>query len=352
MHSLRRYPLRQNDPLQAWDSADALILTHLATLELTGKRVLVVNDSFGALTCALEPCDSYSDSYLTHRAVAHNSGGTRKTLSCLTELTGTYDLVVLRVPKSMAFLDDILCQLSQHVAPGTPLVCGAMVKHLAPAAFGLIQARYGPTTTSLAEKKARLIFAHFEREPSVSQYPSAVTLDGFASPFIHHANLFSREKLDIGTRFFLEHVPAGSFSHILDLGCANGVVGIRAKQHHPSAHLTFTDESQQALLSAQASYAVFFEDPATFLWTHSHEDGLPDTFDLVLCNPPFHQQHTIGDTVAWQMFSDARRVLRPGGLLRIVGNAHLGYHLKLKRLFGKSKIVATNEKFMIVDAHK
>jgi len=352
MHSLRRYPLRQNDPLQAWDSADDLLLAHFATLDLSNKRVLVINDSFGALTCALEPCHSYSDSYLTHRAVALNSGGTRATLSRLTELQGPYDLVVLRVPKSMAFLDDILCQLSQHVALGTPLVCGAMVKHLAPAAFGLVQTRFGPTTTSLAEKKARLIFAHFEREPSVSPYPSAVMLDGFTSSFTHHANLFSREKLDIGTRFFLEHIPVGPYAQVLDLGCANGVVGIRAKLHNPSTQLTFTDESQQALLSAQASYAAFFDDPATFLWTHSHESGPPDTFDLVLCNPPFHQQHTIGDTVAWQMFSDAKRVLRPGGLLRIVGNAHLGYHHKLKRLFGKSRIVATNEKFMIVDALK
>lgn len=349
---LQRYPYLKNNPLQAWDSADDLLLAHLSTLDQTGKRVLVVNDSFGALTCALEPCDSYSDSYLTHRAVALNSGGTRTTLSRLEALQGPYDLVVLRVPKSMAFLDDILCQLSQHVAPGTPLVCGAMVKHLAPAAFGLIQARFGPTTTSLAQKKARLIFAHFEREPSVSPYPSAVALDGFASPFTHHANVFSREKLDIGTRFFLEHVPVGPFTQILDLGCANGVVGICAKQHNPSAQITFTDESQQALLSAQASYAAFFEDPATFLWTHSHEDGPPDTFDLVLCNPPFHQQHTIGDSVAWQMFSDAKRVLRPGGLVRIVGNSHLGYHHKLKRLFGKSRIVATNEKFMIVEAQK
>ena len=36
----------------------------------------------------------------------------------------------------------------------------------------------------------------------------------------------------------------------------------------------------------------------------------------VLCNPPFHQRQAVS------------------GKLRIVGNRHLGYHIKLTRLFG------------------
>jgi 16S rRNA G1207 methylase RsmC len=71
-----------------------------------------------------------------------------------------------------------------------------------------------------------------------------------------------------------------------------------------------------------------------------------------LCNPPFHQETTIGDFIAWQMFVDARRALKTGGVLRVIGNSHLGYHLKLKRIFGKSKIIVSNERFMIVEAVK
>jgi len=72
----------------------------------------------------------------------------------------------------------------------------------------------------------------------------------------------------------------------------------------------------------------------------------------VLCNPPFHQSHTLGDFIAWQMFEDAKHALRPGGLLRVIGNSHRGYQLKLKKIFGNSKIVATNSKFMIIDSYK
>jgi 16S rRNA (guanine1207-N2)-methyltransferase len=54
------------------------------------------------------------------------------------------------------------------------------------------------------------------------------------------------------------------------------------------------------------------------------------------------------DTTAWRMFSDARRALRPGGELWVIGNRHLGYHLKLRRLFGNSELVAGDAKFVIL----
>ncbi len=72
----------------------------------------------------------------------------------------------------------------------------------------------------------------------------------------------------------------------------------------------------------------------------------------MLCNPPFHQQNAVTDHIAWQMFNDAKKVLRPGGELRIVGNRHLDYHEKLKRLFGGSKLLGSNKKFVVLSAKK
>jgi 16S rRNA (guanine1207-N2)-methyltransferase len=71
---------------------------------------------------------------------------------------------------------------------------------------------------------------------------------------------------------------------------------------------------------------------------------------MILCNPPFHQQNTIGDHIAMAMFKESRRVLRKNGQLWVIGNRHLGYHVPLKRLFGKVSAVAGNAKFVIVKA--
>jgi hypothetical protein len=42
----------------------------------------------------------------------------------------------------------------------------------------------------------------------------------------------------------------------------------------------------------------------------------------VLNNPPVHENHAIGDATAWQMFTESRDVLQPGGELWVVGNRH------------------------------
>jgi 16S rRNA G1207 methylase RsmC len=179
-----------------------------------------------------------------------------------------------------------------------------------------------------------------------------VALDGFAQPFVNHSNLFSRDKLDRGTRFLLENLPAEIFESVLDLGCGNGILGIAFKLAHPSAQVIFSDESKMAILSASENYRNFFGDPAQFYWTHCFPSLLDGTVDLVLCNPPFHQGTSIVDTVALEMFRDGRRILRTGGVMRVIGNHHLNYPSTLKKTFGNSRIVASNDKFTIVDAIK
>ena len=85
-------------------------------------------------------------------------------------------------------------------------------------------------------------------------------------------------------------------------------------------------------------------------------DGLaaeqPNSLDVVLCNPPFHQQQVVGDFLARRMFQQSHKALKSGGELWVVGNRHLGYHVTLKRMFREVEQVAANAKFVIFKAHK
>ena len=351
---IKRYPLKKNDLLQGWDSADELLLQHMSGLDLTNKRILIINDQFGALSTGLEgfDCTTYTDSFVSFMGIQYNSHQKIKPINDLKDLKGLYDYVLIQIPKTMSFFEDILCRLTEHLHAESKIICGSMVKHLAPTSFDLLQKYIGNTTTSLAQKKARLIFANFEKTKVTSPYPQEVKIDSFEIPFINHSNLFSRDKLDIGTRFFLEHIPQGPYQNILDLGCANGVIGIRAKMINPEAKISFSDVSAMSILSAKTNYVRHFKDEADFHWTNCYEGQAKNSLDLVLCNPPFHQGNTIGDFIAMQMFQDAYDALRPGGTLRVIGNSHLGYQMKLKKFFGNSKIVATNSKFIVCDAKK
>lgn len=351
---IKRYPLRRNETLQGWDSADELILQHMKQIDLSGKKILIVNDQFGALSCGLENfnCTTYTDSFVSAMGILYNSENRIRPIDKLQELSGFYDYVLIQIPKNLSFFEDILCHLTQHLHSHSKIICGSMVKHLAPSSFDLLQKYIGKTSTSLAQKKARLVFADFEKSPIPSPYPLIVKIDAFEKPLINNSNLFSRDKLDIGSRFFLEHIPSRAFKTILDLGCANGVIGIKAKLLNPDAKIYFSDESSMAIESAKINYKNHFNDEAEYFWTNCFEGRPKGVLDLVLCNPPFHQGNTIGDFIAWQMFQDAFDALKTGGTLRVIGNSHLGYQIKLKKIFGNSKIIATNSKFMICDATK
>ena len=352
--SIKRYPVVANDPLQGWDSADEYLLEYIRAQDLTGKKILIMNDRFGALSVGLEEfhCVTYTDSFVSAKAIELNSDRKIKPFFDLEKIEGVFDFVLIQIPKNMSFFEDELCWLTSHLHAGSKLICTSMVKHLAPTSFDLLNKYIGETSTSLAQKKARLIFADFQKEKVSSPYPQQVKMDGFEKTFVNHSNLFSREKLDIGSRFFLENLPKGSFKKILDLGCANGIIGIKAKMLNPEAKILFSDESWMAIKSAKANYENHFEDEAPFLWTNCFEDHSEKDIDLILCNPPFHQQNTIGDFIAWQMFKDSYEVLRTGGRLLVIGNSHLAYQVKLKKIFGNGQTLKTNQKFMICESTK
>ena len=350
--NLQRYPIKHDPTLRAWDAADELVLSELPQ-NLESKRILIINDAFGALSCALSDFTpiSYTDSYVSYKGIILN-GFQGKVLNDLDKITGCFDLVIIKLPKNMSFFEDVLCSITNHMTKNAQVICAGMIKHMPKTAFDLLNKYIGETSTSLAKKKARLIYAQFNKEKVNSPYPNKIEIQEWEKPLINHSNLFSRDKLDIGTRFFLENIPSGEYKSILDLGCANGIVGLKAKKINPEARIIFADESFMAIKSAQTNYEQSFDAHAEFTWTNCYEEDSLPKVDLVLCNPPFHQGNTIGDFIAWQMFHDAKRALNKGGFIRVIGNRHLGYHVKLKKIFGNSKVINQNKKFVIIDAYK
>lgn len=366
---LHRLPHRPRELLRAWDAADEYALETLAELPLN-TRLLLVNDTFGALAVALSYLKphAWSDSYLSQQATRINLlknsmtaspledwQSSVKLLSSLDTLDGVFNCVVIKVPKTLALLEDQLIRLRPHLTADTQIIVAGMIKAMPPAVWKLVERLIGTTSTSLAKKKARLIFATLNETLSVAEnpYPVIYQLENTDYYLSNHANVFSRERLDIGTRFFLEHLPIKpNATDIIDLACGNGVVGLLAAERNPNAMLHFVDESFMAVASAQDNfYRAFGETRAA---SFQVGDGLTDfaahSADVILCNPPFHQHNTIGDQIAVQLFKQARHVLKKGGELWVIGNRHLQYQQDLHRLFGNCRVVASNTKFMIWQA--
>ena len=364
--SLQRYPVDANPSLRAWDAADELILKQVdEQFTHPNPDIWIYNDSFGALSVALNHCSvqAISDSYLAHRSIQNNYRDNDLVTDSLTlrnsieTLEGRPDLVLIKVPKTLALLEDQLCRLKPFLTARTQVIGAGMVRHIHSSTLSLFERIIGPTKTSLATKKARLIFStpDMEIEPSESPYPNSYTLEKTKHQIINHANVFSRQKLDIGTRLFLQHLPVSpSAQSIIDLGCGNGIVGLIASERNPNAKIKFIDESYMAVASAKQNFENAFngQHKAAFIVDNCLDKTDSVSADLILNNPPFHQQQAIGEHIALQMFRQSYRVLRHKGELWVIGNRHLGYHKRLKQIFGNCTTVASNSKFVILKTTK
>lgn len=391
-YDLARFPEDPRDPLRAWDASDAYLLRHLAE---SGTRldgtVVVVGDRWGALTTALAAHrpTQITDSFLGRQATRANlerNGVEADALRLLTTRDtppDRVDVLLVRVPKSLALLEDQLHRLAPAVHEGTVVIGTGMVKEIHTSTLKLFERILGPTRTSLARQKARLIHCAPDAAtlkargddpwPYTYRLPDDIgVLAG--RPVVNHAGVFCADRLDIGTRFFLRQLPqAPRGGRVVDLGCGNGVVGTAIALADPGAEVVFVDESYQAVASAEATYRANLPDAdgkggtavrrtapgaaegraggsAEFLVGDGLEGFAPGSVDLVLNNPPFHSHQATSDATARRMFTGARRALRPGGELWVVGNRHLGYHVTLRRIFGNSELVASDAKFVVLKA--
>ncbi len=363
---LHRFPKKDKETLQAWDAGDEYIINYMEELNLSAqKNVLILNDNFGALSCWFSQNHNVtmmSDSFISHQAtranIASNQCNEIRILNTMDEIPNKVDVVLIQLPKNNRHLIWQLNQLRKALKPAVPVIAVNKARDIHTSTLKLFEKHLGQTQTSLAWKKHRLIFSQANsstpiehREYTGWNVPEHdIYLDNLP-------NVYSGESLDIGARFMLEHLPVETkIKHVIDLGCGNGVLAIKMARLNPGIKLTCVDESFMAIASAKRNLAqnLTEEHDIDLIANNCLDDVNIKNVDVILCNPPFHQQQTITDHIAWQMFCDAKQILKPGGQLLVIGNRHLGYDGKLSRLFGKRNVsvVASNKKFVILQASK
>ena len=136
--TLTRHPEDPRDQLRAWDASDEYLLSQLAEsgTDLSGT-VAVLGDRWGALVTALQAAGpgelvQISDSYLGRQATRANlarAGADPEAVRLLTTQDpppGRIDVLLVRVPKSLALLEDQLHRLAPAVHEGTVVVGAGM----------------------------------------------------------------------------------------------------------------------------------------------------------------------------------------------------------------------------------
>lgn len=341
------------------DPVDKIILREAAT-QATPGQVVVLDDVTGGLVLGLSTtteetpmrvhCDLLTDEHRT-RATTAAAGLPLAWHPELSEaLLKDATLVVLRLPKSLAALDELAEAVAMFAHPDVRLVAGGRVKHMGPGMNRVLRQHFGCVSASLGQQKSRVLLASKPKPHGQLSYPRCQRHDTLQLTVCAHGAAFAGSAVDAGTRLLASVIPQlpDSARRIVDLGCGTGVLATLIAHQRPAISVDAVDESAAACRSAAATATGNGVGNRVRVQRGDLLSGVAEaSVDLIVCNPPFHRGTARNSDAAFAMFAEARRTLRPSGELWTVHNSHLPYLAALRREVGQTSVVVQNPHFTV-----
>lgn len=163
--------------------------------------------------------------------------------------------------------------------------------------------------------------------------------------------LFGWNKIDQGSEFLIQHLPEllaclpKPPRHLLDLGCGYGYLTLMTAGLALQERV-LTDNNAAALITAR--YNCEQNHLAARIIAADGGDSIHQTFDLILCNPPFHQGFSLDGDLTDKFVVASRRLLAKGGLALFVVNQFIPLERKARDYFNKVNMVANNGSFKLI----
>ncbi|MDR5898175.1 methyltransferase [Halomonas vilamensis] len=173
------------------------------------------------------------------------------------------------------------------------------------------------------------------------------TFDALGLTLCSHPGVFGHGKFDEGTALLLEtlaHKLAKKKRRILDVGCGDGIITAWLAQR--GHEVTAVDISEFALEATRKTLEAN-QLTGRVLASDVYQALDDERFDLIISNPPFHQERDIHYGAAGRLISHAPSHLHRGGQLILVANAFLPYPERLTLAFDHFEVLADDRRFKV-----
>lgn len=172
-------------------------------------------------------------------------------------------------------------------------------------------------------------------------------MKGKTFSFISDNGVFSKNHIDSATELLIKTVYDEVGGDILDIGCGYGVIGITLASSEKVNNVTMIDVNHRALeLTKRNAIKNKVQDKTVIIESNGFEN-VKNKYDAVITNPPIRA----GKAVIYQMYADAKKHLKNGGVLYIVINKKHGAPSTLKylnELFGNTEILDKKAGFNVI----
>jgi 16S rRNA (guanine1207-N2)-methyltransferase len=172
-----------------------------------------------------------------------------------------------------------------------------------------------------------------------------------ATPLLGAPGLFAVDRIDAGSALLIEHLPSTLAGAAADLGSGLGVLSAAALERCQGlVSLDLYEASGRAaalsrhnLRSARVPVRVHCRDVTV---------GIDGRYDVILCNPPFHEGGRGLPAIGQAFLQAAADALTPNGEAWIVANAHLPYEAVLAQRFSRVEPIAGARGFKVLRARQ
>ncbi len=173
------------------------------------------------------------------------------------------------------------------------------------------------------------------------------TLCGKSFEFLTASSVFSKRRVDPGTRLLIESMVLPKTGYVLDIGCGYGAVGIVAASLNPKLSVVMTDVNMRAVRLARKNVELNKVANAEVRYGYLYEPVEGLVFSCVLSNPPV----SAGMETVKAIVKEAPKVMADKGTFQMVIRSKIGAKMLpsvFNETFGNCTVLARESGFRVL----
>jgi 16S rRNA (guanine1207-N2)-methyltransferase len=169
--------------------------------------------------------------------------------------------------------------------------------------------------------------------------------------FLTASGVFSKKRVDLGTRLLIESMVLPEKGCVLDVGCGYGAVGIVVASSNPNLRVVMVDVNERAVWLAKQNIQRNSIDNAEVRRGHLYEPMKGLVFNCVLSNPPV----SAGIETVKAIIVEAPKHMANKARFQMVVKSKIGgkrLKMLLEEAFGNTEILARKSGYRVFISEK